>query len=204
MTEPILFYREYNLNGELSNYYNKLSAHLKYENASYASSEHLYQSLKFVYPGASPETLEYAEKVRLAKTPNQARVLAMLKTGGGYKWRTDLNEPIRTALAKGVKMNPDWENQKADCMRMVLRIKFNQDSHCAQVLLATKDCPLVEDSPFDAFWGIGKNKNGLNMLGKLLMEIRDEIKHQPKQNKLDLVQRPAAEIKRRRVGEEIE
>lgn len=28
---------------------------------------------------------------------------------------------------------------------------------------------LVEDSPRDSYWGIGANRNGKNMLGKILM-----------------------------------
>lgn len=29
--------------------------------------------------------------------------------------------------------------------------------------------------PFDSFWGIGSERNGKNMLGKIWMKIRNEI-----------------------------
>jgi predicted NAD-dependent protein-ADP-ribosyltransferase YbiA (DUF1768 family) len=36
----------------------------------------------------------------------------------------------------------------------------------------------VEASKTDAFWGLGKKGNGKNMLGVLLMELRDELRKQ--------------------------
>lgn len=37
---------------------------------------------------------------------------------------------------------------------------------------------LIENSKMDSFWGIGKNQKGKNMLGKLLMKVREEIKNE--------------------------
>jgi predicted NAD-dependent protein-ADP-ribosyltransferase YbiA (DUF1768 family) len=34
---------------------------------------------------------------------------------------------------------------------------------------------LIEDSWRDDFWGWGENKDGKNMLGKLWMEVREEV-----------------------------
>lgn len=42
--------------------------------------------------------------------------------------------------------------------------------------MSTNDAKIIEDSPKDAFWGVGKNQNGRNELGKLFMEIREEFK----------------------------
>ncbi|KAH8165044.1 hypothetical protein CIB48_g3183 [Xylaria polymorpha] len=53
------------------------------------------------------------------------------------------------------------------------------------VLLATGDRELVEASPFDRIWGVGfaaknapgrRNKWGMNLLGKCLMEVREEFR----------------------------
>jgi len=41
-------------------------------------------------------------------------------------------------------------------------------------LLHTRPAELIEDSP-DNFWGIGKDGNGENNLGKLLMAVRQEL-----------------------------
>jgi predicted NAD-dependent protein-ADP-ribosyltransferase YbiA (DUF1768 family) len=35
---------------------------------------------------------------------------------------------------------------------------------------------LIEDSPVDYYWGCGADGSGKNMLGKLLMELREELK----------------------------
>ena len=43
-------------------------------------------------------------------------------------------------------------------------------------LLATGDRELIEDSWRDDFWGWGPNRDGQNMLGKLWMEIRSELR----------------------------
>jgi predicted NAD-dependent protein-ADP-ribosyltransferase YbiA (DUF1768 family) len=35
---------------------------------------------------------------------------------------------------------------------------------------------LIENSPKDSYWGIGKNKDGQNWLGKFLMKLREELR----------------------------
>lgn len=42
-----------------------------------------------------------------------------------------------------------------------------------EVLLETDGCLLIEDNPLDIFWG-GVMPGSKNMLGKILMEARDE------------------------------
>ena len=42
--------------------------------------------------------------------------------------------------------------------------------------LATGDEELVEDSPNDYYWGRGRSGTGKNMLGRILMEVRDELR----------------------------
>ena len=60
-------------------------------------------------------------------------------------------------------------------MREALRAKFEQHSVAREALLATGCRPIVEASPTDAFWGSGHGSNGGNKLGRLLMELRDEL-----------------------------
>lgn len=70
----------------------------------------------------------------------------------------------------------DWDDVKVDIMRDILRAKANQHEYVRRKLLATGDRELVENSWRDDFWGWGPNQDGLNMLGKLWMEIRDELR----------------------------
>lgn len=60
-------------------------------------------------------------------------------------------------------------------MKLVLRAKFSQHTDLMQMLIDTGDAQLVEDSPNDAFWGIGRDGAGQNQLGLLLQEIRAEL-----------------------------
>lgn len=69
----------------------------------------------------------------------------------------------------------------------VLRAKFSQNPALKDYLVATGDAILVEAAPKDKIWGIGmgennpdvgdsKKWNGRNLLGKALMEVRDEFR----------------------------
>ena len=60
-------------------------------------------------------------------------------------------------------------------MRDIIRAKFNQNSMLKLKLLETIDCELIEGNTWrDYFWGVCKGK-GKNMLGNILMEVRNEI-----------------------------
>jgi len=68
----------------------------------------------------------------------------------------------------------DWDQIKVDVMLRGLRAKFQNES-LRLMLLWTGDAILKEDSPTDMFWG-GTLLGSQNMLGKLLMQVREEIK----------------------------
>lgn len=70
----------------------------------------------------------------------------------------------------------DWDAVKVDIMREILRAKAEQHEYVRRKLLATGARELVENSWRDAFWGWGPNRDGQNMLGKLWMEIRAELR----------------------------
>lgn len=73
-------------------------------------------------------------------------------------------------------ISPDWNRVKVDRMREVLKEKFLQHKDLQALLLETGNATLIEESKTDAFWGIGKTGKGKNMLGVLLMEIRDDLR----------------------------
>lgn len=65
--------------------------------------------------------------------------------------------------------------------------KFSQDLNLKQFLLLTDNALIAEASPYDKIWGIGisadhinaytpKKWKGQNLLGKALMEVRDQLK----------------------------
>ena len=75
---------------------------------------------------------------------------------------------------------PDWDQVRVKIMRWCLRVKLAQNWNAfSELLLKTGERPIVEESRRDSFWG-AKPKDqkilaGNNILGRLLMELREEI-----------------------------
>lgn len=112
------------------------------------TSEHYFQAQKFA--GTAHE-----EAIRLANTPKQAAEMGR-----------DRKRPLRE----------DWEHVKDDMMREAVRQKFGTHKDIQQILLDTGDEEIVENAPSDYYWGIGADGSGKNMLGKILMEVRGELR----------------------------
>lgn len=77
-----------------------------------------------------------------------------------------------------------WEGERYAIVQEGNFLKFSQNDDLKQQLLATGERELVEASPRDRIWGIGfekesaslwRNKWGLNLLGKALMETRQKL-----------------------------
>lgn len=119
---------------------------------------------------------EYKEIIRTSKTPYQAKLLGcqQIDVHTNLKWRLDLNKIIE-AFSPLAKMRPCWEEIKEDIMYEGLKAKFTQRKDLGQLLKSTKEKQLVEASPYDSYWGIGRNKRGRNRLGCLLMKLRKDL-----------------------------
>lgn len=128
---------------------NNFSAHaVEFEGILYPTSEHAYQAAKCL-------DLQGKNEIRNAKSP----LLAKQVSNGKFKH-------ARRA---------DWNEVKLDVMERILRAKLDQHEEVRGVLLKTGNDLIAEDSPVDNFWGIGKNKDGENHLGKLWMKIRESM-----------------------------
>jgi len=79
--------------------------------------------------------------------------------------------------ARKLKIRSDWEQIKVERMKCALISKFNNEKF-KQLLLNTETKNLVEGNSWrDTFWGVDKfTGEGFNMLGKLLMEIRSDLR----------------------------
>jgi N-glycosidase YbiA len=53
--------------------------------------------------------------------------------------------------------------------------KFSCHLDIQQILLATLDAEIIEDSPVDYFWGCGNDRTGQNHLGQILMRVRADL-----------------------------
>lgn len=88
----------------------------------------------------------------------------------------------------GRKIIPDsaWKYEKVSVMIKALVAKFSNPELKAK-LLETQNLTIIENSPNDAYWGIGKDGMGFNMLGKCLMLVRTYYQ--------ESLQSPIAEMK---------
>ena len=87
-------------------------------------------------------------------------------------------EVIRIASNPKLRVRRDWYKVKLDCMRTAVRTKFTQIPDLKLLLLNTGDAVLVDHSDGDSYWSDGGDGSGRNMLGVVLMEIRDELRQQ--------------------------
>jgi len=114
----------------------------------YPTVEHFFQASKF------PSNVEWQEAIRVSPTPAKAKQLGTEKDG---------------------EKRPDWDTQKESIMLTGLRAKFQQNSGLLEQLKKTEPRPLIEAST-DAYWGEGRTGKGKNRMGKLLEQVRTELK----------------------------
>jgi N-glycosidase YbiA len=130
--------------------FSNFSAHKIFlKEKSWKTTEHYFQAQKFA---GTP----HEEELRLATSP-----MTVAKMG------RDRKRPLRK----------DWEAVKDEIMLEALRAKFTQHKDLREILLGTGDAILVEHTKNDNYWGDGGDGSGKNMLGKLLMKLREELKN---------------------------
>ena len=80
------------------------------------------------------------------------------------------------AMGRKVKLRKDWEDVKNRIMYEICLAKFTQNKKLREALISTKDEELIEGNTWnDTYWGVCNGK-GLNMLGKILMRVRSELR----------------------------
>lgn len=129
--------------------------------------EHYYQTQRSDDPA-------YRQAIREAATPGLAKQMAA--------WPDANRKSARRSwfLKNNAFPRADWSEVKLDLMRKADRAKYTQNPELAELLLATGDAELVEDSPSEPFWGTGPDGQGLNWAGRVLMEIREELRREKK------------------------
>ncbi len=132
------------------------SFNLRWKGNTFPTSEHAYHWEKFdSHPNAWNAGGSIASQILRAPSAHEA-----FKIAEGCKPRR----------------RPDWDDVKVDIMRDILRAKAAQHEYVRRKLLATGERELVENSWRDSYWGWGPNRDGQNMLGKLWMEVRAELR----------------------------
>lgn len=79
-------------------------------------------------------------------------------------------------LGRKVTLRSDWDLIKNTVMYEVVKAKFTQNPAIRKKLLDTDCEELIEGNYWnDRYWGVC-NGEGLNMLGKILMIVREELR----------------------------
>ncbi|MBE9050417.1 NADAR family protein [Nostocales cyanobacterium LEGE 11386] len=129
--------------------FSNFSSHgFELDNLYWYTSEHYFQAQKFI-------GTFHVEQIRLVKTPKDAAKMGREKS-----------RPLRQ----------DWEKVKDDVMRKAVRRKFETHKDIRDILLSTDNEEIVENSPIDFYWGCGADGSGKNMLGIILMEVREILR----------------------------
>lgn len=125
-----------------------------YNGITFRTSEHFYQACK---------TLSEEERkfIIYAKSPTDARTVGR---------------------SSSITVRHGWEKMKFKIMWIALNLKFRQNPYLIKLLLSTDNDNLVEtntwhDNDFgNCICKKCKNKEGKNMLGKLLMLLRYQLR----------------------------
>ena len=121
-------------------------ARVTLDGVEYPSTEHAYQAAKTVDKVTR-------ERIRQCEKPGAAK-----RMGGSANLRSD------------------WEQVKLGVMEDLLRQKFAH-KELGDLLLGTGHMELVEFNTWsDTWWGVDAQKGGLNHLGRLLMQVRGELR----------------------------
>jgi len=114
----------------------------------WSTSEHYFQAQKF------------------AGTPHEEEIRKAVKPLDAASMGRERKRPLR----------PDWEEVKDDIMRKSVLRKFQTHKEIRDILLSTGNEELIEETTNDYYWGCGTEGTGKNMLGKILMEVREKLR----------------------------
>lgn len=109
--------------------------------------EHYYQAQKF-------DDILVKEKIINAPTPKIASQIGR---------------------SKEYKLRNDWDNIKNKVMYEAVLAKFMAHPDIAKKLIETGDEDIIEATEKENYWGCGPNKNGKNIYGKILCQVRTEL-----------------------------
>ncbi|WP_439126905.1 NADAR family protein [Photorhabdus africana] len=146
MNNAIYFYKV----NEPYGYFSNFSKHgLAVNGVYWPTVEHYFQAKKFF-------DFNIRENIRKLNLPRDA-------ANAGR----DRKKPLRT----------DWEEVKDNIiMRFAVLEKFKQHKEIREILLSTGNARLIEHTKNDFYWADGGDGSGKNMLGIILMEVREQLK----------------------------
>lgn len=131
---------------------------INYRNQKYimATGEHCFQGMKVAATIWEPaRAIEWLQAVSESPTPAKSKYL-------GRSIQLDL---------------PRWNNMAYACMERTQKLKYEQNPELRKQLLATGNRELIEGTDWgDKLWGVDDKGEGQNLLGKVLMNLRFELR----------------------------
>jgi N-glycosidase YbiA len=145
LISPIYFYKADGPYGCFSNF----SFHaIELNGRLWPTVEHYYQAQKFI---GTKQAWVLIDRIWHSPTPEEAAAIGR-----------NPEYPLRA----------DWHDAKWEIMYAGVYQKIITHGDVRDVLLATAEQEIIEDSPVDYYWGCGADRSGANHLGRILMQIR--------------------------------
>ncbi len=138
----------YSVGDEFGEFSNFAPYPIALDGKRWPTAEHYFQAQKF-------EDKAYREKIRKADSPMLA---------------------ARLGRDRKQKLRRDWESVRVGVMRAAVLAKFTQHDELRALLLSTGAAKLVEHTENDNYWGDGGDGSGQNMLGRILMQVRESLR----------------------------
>ena len=122
-----------------------------------------YSDSEFVYDGIQYQNAESAFQSQKCANKEDRKQFSKLNSTEARK------------LGRKVSLRKDWESVKVNEMRKIVKEKFLQNPDLQKKLIETNSEYLEEGNPWgDRLWGT-VDGCGANLLGQILMELRDEL-----------------------------
>lgn len=129
------------------------------------TGEHRYLSNFFIEPDDSFVEWEY-QRAKCASWSDRARFDKLFDAG-------KLSPGLAKKIGRTVKIRDDWEDVKVEIMLFYVTKKFRDHDALLWKLKTTYPAYLEETNTWgDQYWGVCRGI-GQNMLGAVLMEVRD-------------------------------
>ena len=157
--------------------FSNFSSHrVAYKGINYKNSEAAFQAQKFedekvkqLFANLDPSK---------AKALGRAKVIFLNHKGEYYKNKLPSDIRKRSSEFTEYYIKSDWDTIRVEEMYQVVKNKYEQNPDIKRILLLTGERDLMEGNTWgDRFWGQVDGK-GLNFLGRILMQIRYELRNQ--------------------------
>ena len=145
--EPLRFYKAFKTGNSVG--FSNFSAHPVYIDnfgKTFPTAEAAFNAFK------SPNDTKYIDNLVSAKTPFIAK-----------------------ELSRKCELREDWYERRQEFMTIVIYAKLLQHEDFRNNLLHSYLRPIVHYTQNDKYWGNGANDCGQNILGKILMKLRNKL-----------------------------